>query len=410
MNPYQGNIGFLFTKLFFKGRPTFIKGKPKFPNMERHGKTLSGHISMHHFTPLERLGQHYFDLVTTYPGMLIGSGYPHDVHAEEGLKLGFYFDHATGMPIVPGSSVKGILKNAFDQDSGQYIIYLIKEMGAVDSERKLLNKENKALFAELKPNQEDITKWASKIFGTDDPDTNLPSSQRDVFHDAFPIESRNDNGQLMGNDYITPHKEPLKNPVPLQFLKVLPQVKYQFDFQLLDDENGLSANLKKELFHQIILDLGVGAKTNVGYGQFDTDFLSVRTSSNQPDGEKTIETVRTTGFTEVITKEHLKALEFDEFQPIKNEWKALITDSSDLEYQFKIVDEQFGFKADCYLVKKKATVLSKFAEQSEKRKKKGKPHEPKELEIGDEITLRINRQTTLGQINFTVLPIWKTIN
>jgi CRISPR-associated protein Cmr6 len=27
--------------------------------------------------------------------------------------------------------------------------------------------------------------------------------------------------------------------------------------------------IKKELFKQILLDLGIGAKTNVGYGQFE---------------------------------------------------------------------------------------------------------------------------------------------
>ena len=39
-------------------------------------------------------------------------------------------------------------------------------------------------------------------------------------------------------------------------------------------EDGLvfSKIIKRELFKQILLDLGIGAKTNVGYGQFK-DFV-----------------------------------------------------------------------------------------------------------------------------------------
>jgi CRISPR-associated protein Cmr6 len=72
----------------------------------------------------------------------------------------------------------------------------------------------------------------------------------------------------LGLDYITPHKDgPLKNPTPLPFLKILPGVTVNFQFQLHDGYY-LKAKGKLELFRKILLDFGVGAKTNVGYGQF----------------------------------------------------------------------------------------------------------------------------------------------
>ena len=61
-----------------------------------------------------------------------------------------------------------------------------------------------------------------------------------------------------------------KNPVPLQFLKVLPEVTFCFQFDLKDSVQfgNIKAEVKLELFKQILLLLGTGAKTNVGYGNW----------------------------------------------------------------------------------------------------------------------------------------------
>lgn len=64
------------------------------------------------------------------------------------------------------------------------------------------------------------------------------------------------------------------------FIKVLPGITFEFRFKLTDStveiksNNGvrkisLNANQKAQLFQEIILTVGVGAKTNVGYGQFE---------------------------------------------------------------------------------------------------------------------------------------------
>ncbi|MDR2473050.1 MAG: type III-B CRISPR module RAMP protein Cmr6 [Tannerella sp.] len=71
---------------------------------------------------------------------------------------------------------------------------------------------------------------------------------------------------MLGTDYITPHPDPLKNPKPIKFLKILPEVEVTFRFQL--QNNLITAAKKESLFRQILLDFGIGAKTNVGYGQF----------------------------------------------------------------------------------------------------------------------------------------------
>ena len=59
---------------------------------------------------------------TTYPGMVMGTGYTHEQKkgtseelSKEAFKIGFFFDYTSGMPIIPGSSVKGLLRSAFPQ-------------------------------------------------------------------------------------------------------------------------------------------------------------------------------------------------------------------------------------------------------------------------------------------------------
>ena len=238
-----------------------------------------------------------FELTTIYPGLLIGSGYNHEIAKQDDeLKLGFFFDYTTGLPCIPGSSVKGVLRDACEKNNGEYVISIFKELkeGERDSEVKEIiddfSKKQKpdkifGITAEKK-----LSKFVESVFeGKDDDDTYLKQSERDIFFDAFPVKSENRENLFLANDFITHHESPFKNPNPVQFLKILPQVKFRFNFRLLD--NCIPAEIKKELFRQIFLDLGVGAKTNVGYGQF-TPFSSAPpdTASDKVDHSESKET------------------------------------------------------------------------------------------------------------------------
>jgi len=239
------------------------------------------------------------ELTTLYPGLLIGSGYAHEIGGYENeLKLGFFFDHTTGLPCIPGSSVKGVLRDAAEKANGHYLQYLISELA--DGSRKSQVQDDAKKFdvalLEFKPtdNKDKIgniiyekSAFVKSVFDGE----NLPIYQRDIFFDAFPIASGNEDGKFLSNDYITHHEHPLKNPNPVQFLKVLPQVTFRFEFLLKDRPDEMPVALKLELFRQILLDLGVGAKTNVGYGKFteksvspsNSDRLQDSTSGNNPN-------------------------------------------------------------------------------------------------------------------------------
>ncbi len=239
-NSKMKNLGYLFYKKYYEsdenGDVIVIKDR----NNEIESALLD--FDAEKFFPnFENIKS--FRLQTIYPGLLIGSGYSHDIEDKEanGYRLGFYFDHTTGLPIIPGSSIKGLLKAYIDKSD--YFRYVLDCEG--------IKKE---------VNYDAVVK---RIFEGVEDGKNLPIHKRDIFLDAYPVNRE----RLMGSDYITPHKDPLKNPVPIKFLKVLPKVTFKFNFILRDDRY-LSADEKLRVFKKIILDVGVGAKTNVGYGKF----------------------------------------------------------------------------------------------------------------------------------------------
>ena len=199
-----------------------------------------------------------FKLTTIYPGLLIGSGYIHEAGFENEFKIGFHFDYTTGIPVIPGSSIKGMLRSVFP----------LKEKQSEIKKNKV--KYIESILDELQvksiPNIEDLER---NIFdGIEQDGKRIPVYKRDIFFDAFPFKSNNREGIFLADDYITPHKEPLKNPVPIKFLKILPDVKFRFQFKLTNYNEIITAEVKEELFKKIILDLGIGAKSNVGYGKF----------------------------------------------------------------------------------------------------------------------------------------------
>ncbi len=197
--------------------------------------------------------KHRFSLKIAYPGLVTGVGINHEAKIEGEFKLGVHFDYTWGMPVVYGSSVKGVLRAYFkefyqdgnDSSGAEYMFNDIFEGRDMAKEHLL----------------KDGNKYYKSIYN------------RDIFFDAV-ITGTDSEGRILCSDSITPHGDnPLKNPVPLTFLKIASGCTMEFRFKLVDtkDENGtviLSKEDKKALFRKILQTVGLGAKTNVGYGQF----------------------------------------------------------------------------------------------------------------------------------------------
>lgn len=207
------------------------------------------------------LCDYYFELKTTYPGLLIGLGYTHDAgSSKEEIQLGFNLDYVTGLPIIPGSTIKGVLRSAFS-NYPEYILYLLKEFGTNNI------------------GKEQIKEIENEIFGDRNGNT-INSTIKDVFYDAIIIGKDNKDNKdnkddkdipFLGLENITPHKASdkkyngLTEPTPLLLLKVIPNIIFLFRFQLTD-KGLLNPDTKLKLFKRILLDMGLGSKTNTGFG------------------------------------------------------------------------------------------------------------------------------------------------
>lgn len=252
---------------------------------------------------------HSFTLKTIYPGLLIGSGYSHGLSVESDAKIGFYFDHTTGVPNVPGSSIKGILRSLFGCNNKD--LYPQEKQQMI---KKLLNNDKL-----------DIEALAAEIFDGIDSLTKKPLSiyKRDRFLEARVVKTA---GKLLADDYITPHNDPIKNPIPIRFIKVRSGVEYEFSFLLSDGM--ITADEKLKLFFQLLQFHGVGAKTNVGYGQFEAIDLAKFEANQKVKRDKANEEMAQLEAeqTRKIREEELKNLppEMQIFEEGKGDLVALI--------------------------------------------------------------------------------------
>ena len=269
-----------------------------------------------------------------YPGLLMGLGYEHStdlVKDAPKIALGMSLDYTTGLPCIPGSEVKGMLRSAFIGSKDLIIGYLA---------------EVKEEFSKL--SEKEIHDLEVDIFGhTHTYDPNFKPSKeteegqgKDVFFDAFPIKP-DSKGHLIGLENITSHisyDPELKDPCmyqgltainPITLLKVMPNVVFLFRFKLCDSviktkegEITVTPDEKLKLFENIIADFGMGAKTNVGFGllektdeSINRNYLSsvsiqsvrpvqtheIRPSSDRPE-RRTSSQSETKGFDTVITE------------------------------------------------------------------------------------------------------------
>ncbi len=254
---------------------------------------------------LNPLSNQHLQTVIQAPGMLLGTGYTHETGQLGEFKLGFFFDHTSGLPIVPGSSVKGKLRSAFPQFTrgkhGKSQWDLPKETRPLQR-AKAFNIHH-LLWGDATRNFEkeplteaemtDITMLTKvhhlelAIFEGIDIDKTIKNNNvannelvylnsyaRTIFFDASILYQADK--AIFQNDTITPHTAgQFKNPTPLLFLMLKAGTQLQFSWRLHDvilsetDNVTVSAEAKKNLFADLLMLYGIGAKTSVNYGQLD---------------------------------------------------------------------------------------------------------------------------------------------
>lgn len=221
------------------------------------------------------------NLKTTYPGLLVGAGNPHPVFKKDHtsdqknsdkdfsfFQLGFSMDYTTGLPIITGSSLKGALRSVFFSNEKNE---KIRQGKLEDIQTILKNIKNIKVFQTIAEDEKMICKLEKHLFeGLDfqEKPKSLSLYQRDLFLDSF-VTSKNT--KIFGEDYITHHPSPIQNPIPIKFMRILPNIEFEFRFVLSNYEDNtytITSADKKVLFETIMKSIGfaLGARKNVGYG------------------------------------------------------------------------------------------------------------------------------------------------
>lgn len=230
-----------------------LKNKELLGNAEENKQYLQNAHDV--FKGTNSLINQSFTLKTQYPGLVTGVGISHEAKIEGEFKLGIHLDYTTGLPVIYGSTVKGVLRSAFqEKDLLETLPVLVPKV-----QKELEN-------IKTKMRGKTLSEWANIIFGDDNDRDNRSAYSRDTFFDAL-IDSTNKQGCILASDSITPHgNDPLKDPTPLTFLRIASGCPIKFRFRLVDSDT-LTAKEKAILFKTILIAFGIGAKTNVGYGR-----------------------------------------------------------------------------------------------------------------------------------------------
>lgn len=257
------NIGWLFYRDYYRGLET---GNA---NLSTKNRIITSSEFESFKTVNEKIaealkGFSCVEMEVLPPGLLIGSGISHGIPGPGDFELGFQFDYTTGLPVIPGSSVKGVLRSMFPMKG---------ESEKTDYIKSLLPGWNGDIMSlgEILFNHDDLATSETPVFFDAIVCRGVEKKLQDQNNDQTNPNKDKEKGDILSRDYITPHRDPLKSPTPIQFMKVLPGVRFKFYFKLpeeikVDNNSTLNKSQLETLFISILKDVGVGAKTNVGYG------------------------------------------------------------------------------------------------------------------------------------------------
>lgn len=197
----------------------------------------------------------------------LGAGHP--------TETGMILDRNTGVPFIPASGIKGVMRLA-------YSIALAKNPEKEQWLKRVRINEKQEYVEDPDGDQfliDDNEPSLIKYFGSTDPD----SSKRGqiVFLDAFPKTP-----PALRVDIMNPHFSkyyqgktlPLETdmPVPIKFVTVKKETEFIFRFAVLPlSKESFDDNDKKaieEAFRIACEEIGFGGKTAIGYGRFKINY------------------------------------------------------------------------------------------------------------------------------------------
>jgi len=190
----------------------------------------------------------------------IGQSHPNEA--------GMVFDHTIGIPYIPASSIKGVVR--FAHTLGLINSNNSAEFIKSDKKGEYIDEMNKKtmipdLFGgdlEKKKNgKKEIEKLRGKIIFLDAYSGNVPDLHVDIMNPHYGDYFSDEKGETPPADYL--------DPTPIKFLTVKPGTT--FIFRALFPKNSDLKDHVIKAYERALSVEGVGAKTAVGYGRFDIE-------------------------------------------------------------------------------------------------------------------------------------------
>lgn len=199
--------------------------------------------------------------------LLVGSG------NASGSDVGLHLHHTWGVPMVPGSALKGVLSHYLDAVYGPDPAHdAISPVAANHPD------PDRARFR--RPGRKPATPpgdWQRIICGSADYDDISAAAGHVVFHDMLlmPPEGRDGDAGMLDQDVLTPHHSgyhtgggvasDFEDPTPVPFLAVPPGTR----FLLAVGGQRAWAEFAIRRLAEAVANWGVGAKTAAGYGRLE---------------------------------------------------------------------------------------------------------------------------------------------
>jgi len=193
--------------------------------------------------------------LSTASRLVVGLG------SENILETGLRLHHTYGVPIIPGSALKGLASHYCDEVWGQRHLH---------DEAALENKQ----FRRKRDKGDDEGDYHRLLFGTTEDGGVI------TFHDAWIVPQSLTNGALR-LDVMTPHHPKWQtneapptdfdSPVPVSFLSVAGTFDVRLSWSgpadVSQDQAEAWTKLAMQLLQEALAEWGVGGKTSSGYGR-----------------------------------------------------------------------------------------------------------------------------------------------
>lgn len=314
--------------------------------------------------------------VATVGRLIVGLG------SENVLETGITLHHTYGMPIIPGSALKGVAAHYCDQVWGE-------RSNTKPSDEALKYRSRRKEDRKNNCKAEPQGCYHSLLFGATEDGGCI------TFYDAwFVPDSENEPLKL---DVMTPHhpdynRDPEKDPkfraptdfdspIPVPFLSVAGKFRVAVSWNGPDhDQPKAKAWTKRalELLCDALFDWGVGGKTSSGYGQFDKEQWEKDEATRRQEIEKQRKEAEQAAALAAMTPIERSIKEFLQKHPDKNakEYMKLLK-------ELERTDGRFQTPADRRAVAERV----KAGMQAEKAWKEKEPHGKRkkfiELILGD---------------------------